>query len=124
MLLLAGCIADYTHPPGEPAARVRLARKAMPLICNAQRPIRLVPDADGYAQVPAGRPITLVAQFEGYDFVCMPAVTFTARPGASYEQGFSVRPRACYSTVSQQSAGGLVPIASAPEGSYGCRGRP
>ena len=120
-LLLAGCVADYTHPAGEPTARVKLARKAMPLICAAEKPIRLVPDADGYARVPAGRPITLIAQFEGHDFVCMPGVSFTAAADASYEQTLRVVSRACYTTI-VDATGALV--ASAPEGSYGCRGRP
>lgn len=121
---LAGCMQHYAQPASGDFARVMLAPKAMPLICVAQKPQGLRAGADGYARIPAGRPVTLIAQFEGHDFACMPPATFTPEPGASYEQAFSVRSRACMTTISKQTAEGLVPVASSDPGSYGCRGRP
>ena len=123
---LPGCVpmANFTMPDGEPSARVQVARKATPSICVDERQAQLVPDAEGYATVPAGRPITLAAQWEGHDFACIPAVTLTLEPGASYLQQFSVRSRACTTTVAKETGAGLVPVATSEAGSYGCRGRP
>lgn len=121
---LAGCLANYAHAPDQPGARIRVERYATPMICVAEKPQQLVPDADGYARVPAGRPITIAAQWEGHDFVCIPAVTLTLEPEASYAQSFSVRSRACMTTVAKESAQGLVPVGSSDAGSFGCRGRP
>ena len=121
---LAGCLADYTLPSGLPTARVKVARKATPMICVAERPTRLVPEADGYARVPAGRPITLAAQFEGHDFVCIPALSFTAEPDASYVQVFDVVSRACTTTVSKETPSGPVRLETSANDSFGCRGRP
>ena len=121
---LAGCLANYAHAPGQPSARLKVERKATPMICVAERPQQLMPDAQGYARVPAGRPITIAAQWEGHDFVCIPSVTLTLEPEARYVQDFSVRSRACMTTVSREATGGLVPVASSDAGSYGCRGRP
>jgi len=123
-LLLVGCLSDYTLPSGTPSARVKVARRATPMICVAGQQTKLVRDASGYAQVPAGRPITLTAQFEGHDFVCIPAVTFTAEPDASYVQTFEVVSRACATKVLRESAPAAVPVASSEPASYGCRGRP
>jgi hypothetical protein len=114
----------YVQPQSGPQARVKLAPKAMPLICVREVPQGLHADVDGYARIPAGRPVTLIAQFEGHDFACMPPATFTPIEGASYEQTFSVRSRACSTTIQQQNAQGLVPVASSDPGGYGCRGRP
>jgi hypothetical protein len=119
---LAGCLADYTHPADAKSARVLVARKATPMICVDERPQELVPDASGYATIPAGRPITLAAQFEGHDFVCIPSVSFTPEAGASYRQLFEVRSRACKTTITMEGAEGTVGVSD--PGSYGCRGRP
>jgi len=121
---LAGCMEHYVQPQAEPYARVKLAPKAMPLICVREVPQGLRAEADGYARIPAGRPVTLIAQFEGHDFACMPPATFTPVAGATYEQSFWVRSRACSTTIQQQTAQGLVSIATSPSGGYGCRGRP
>jgi hypothetical protein len=121
---LAGCLANYAHAPGEPTARLKVERKATPMICVDERPMQLMPDAEGYARVPAGRPVTIAAQWEGHDFVCIPSVTLTFEPDASYAQSFSVRSRACMTTISKESPGRVVPVASSDPASYGCRGRP
>ena len=117
-------MANYVQPAGEPTARVKVAQKATPAICVDERQTQLIPDAAGYALVPAGRPITLTAQFEGHDFACIPAVSFSAEAGASYQQEFRVRSRACWTSVAKESGQGLVPVATSESGSYGCRGRP
>jgi hypothetical protein len=121
---LAGCMEHYVQPQAGPQARVMLAPKAMPLICVDEVPQGLHAAADGYARIPAGRPVTLIAQFEGHDFACMPPATFTPVEGGTYEQTFSVRSRACSTTIQQQTTQGIVPVASSEPGSYGCRGRP
>ena len=121
---LGGCLANYRLPADGPSARVQVARKATPTLCVDERQAQLVPDREGYARVPAGRPITLAAQFEGHDFVCIPVVSFTPEPDASYEQAFGVRSRACWTSVARQTENGLEPVASSAAGSYGCRGRP
>ena len=123
-LLLAGCLADYTLPPATSSARVKVVRKATPMICVAERPTRLVPDRSGYAQVPAGRPITLVAQFEGHDFVCMPALSFTPEADASYVNEFKVVSRSCSTTLRAETGREPVAVAHSDSGSFGCRGRP
>ena len=123
-LLRAGCLADYTLPSDLPAARVKVVDKATPMICVSERPTRLVPDRDGYARVPAGRPITLAAQFEGHDFVCIPALSFTPDAGASYVQAFKVVSRSCSTTVQQETPAGPIAVASSAADSFGCRGRP
>jgi hypothetical protein len=124
-LALAGCLSDYTLPSdGSASARVKVARKATPMICVAGQQTRLVPDREGYAQVPAERPITLTAQFEGHDFVCIPAVSFTAEANASYMQTFEVVSRSCSTKVLRETAQAPVPVASSEPASYGCRGRP
>jgi hypothetical protein len=122
--VLSGCLANYAIAPDQPLARIKVERKATPMICVAERPQQLIPDAQGYASVPAGRPITIAAQWEGHDFVCIPSVTLTLEPGASYSQSFSVRSRACMTTIAREAPDGLVPVASSDAGSYGCRGRP
>ena len=119
--LLGGCLPVHAPAPGEPTALLRPARTAMPLICANGKPIRLVAEADGYARISAGRPITVIAQFEGHDFVCMPAATFTAQPGARYVQTLRVVSRTCHTDIAMESG---ATVASAPAGSYGCRGRP
>jgi len=121
---LGGCLANFAMPSGEPTARLKVERYATPMICVAERPMQLIPDEGGYARIPAGRPITIAAQFEGHDFVCIPAVTLNVEADASYEQSFNVRSRACSTTISRQDPQGLVPVASSDAGSYGCRGRP
>ena len=123
-LLLAGCLADYTLPVGAPTARVKVVRKATPMICVDERPTRLVPDQHGYAQVPANRPITLAAQFEGHDFVCIPALSFTPEADASYLQDFKVVSRSCSTSVQQESPAGPLAVAVSAVDSFGCRGRP
>jgi hypothetical protein len=121
---LSGCLANYAHAPDQASARLRVERKATAMICVAERPQQLIPDAQGYASVPAGRPITIAAQWEGHDFVCIPSVTLTLDAGASYSQSFSVRSRSCMTTIAKESAGGPIPVASSDSASYGCRGRP
>ena len=121
---LAGCMEHYVQPQSGDFARVKLAPKAMPLICVAERPQGLRAGPDGYARIPAGRPVTLIAQFEGHDFVCMPPATFTPESGASYEQEFDVRSRACSTRIGRQTSQGLQPVASSDPAGYGCRGRP
>ena len=122
---LGGCLANYTSPvDAEPTAWLKVERKATPMICVDERPQQLIPDAEGHARVPAGRPITIAAQWEGHDFVCIPAVTLTLETGGRYVQTFNVRSRACMTTVAKESGEGLVPVGSSDSGSYGCRGRP
>jgi hypothetical protein len=121
---LGGCLAKYTLPAGEPSARVKVARKATPTLCVHERQAELIPDEDGYARVPAGRPITLTAQFEGHDFVCIPAVTFTPEPDANYLQEFEARSRACSTSIARETGDGPQALARSEPGSYGCRGRP
>ena len=123
-VLLVGCLADYTLPSALDSARIKVVRKATPMICAGERPERLVPDRDGYARVPAERPITLVAQFEGHDFVCMPALTFTPAAGASYVHEFEVVSRACSTTLQVETPRGPQAAAHSDSGSFGCRGRP
>ena len=116
-------MAKYALPAGEPTARVRVARQATPAICVHERQAQLFPDAQGYALVPAGRPVTLTAQFEGHDFVCIPAVSFTPEPGASYRQDFQVRSRARRTTVGREDNASVTPVAVSAPDSYGCLGR-
>jgi hypothetical protein len=123
-LLLAGCLADYTLPSDVPTARVKVVDKATPMICVAGRPTRLVPGRDGYARVPAGRPITLAAQFEGHDFVCMPALSVSLEAEASYEQSFRVVSRSCTTALHELTPAGQVAVAGSAADSFGCRGRP
>jgi len=123
-MCLCGCLANYAQAPDQPSARLKVERYATPMICVDEKPMQLVPDAHGYARVPAGRPITLAAQWEGHDFVCIPSVTLTVEADASYVQGFSVRSRDCMTTIAKEAGAGLVPVASSDHGSYGCRGRP
>jgi hypothetical protein len=123
-LLLAGCLADFTLPSDAPSARVKVVDKATPMICMDERPRRLVPGRDGYARVPAGRPNTLAAQFEGHDFVCIPALSFSAAADASYVQGFRVVSRSCSTTLQQHTPAGPVLVATSAADSFGCRGRP
>jgi hypothetical protein len=123
-VLLAGCLAHYPPPAQGPTARVQVARKATPTICVDERQARLVPDADGYARVPALRAITLTAQFEGHDFVCIPAVSFTPEAEASYRQDFQVRSRTCTTSILRLEGGREVPVATSAPGSYGCLGQP
>lgn len=123
-LLLAGCLADYTLPTDAPTARIKVVDKATPMICVDERPTRLVPGPDGYARVPAGRPITLAAQFEGHDFVCIPALSFSPAADASYVQGFKVVSRSCSTMVQQETPAGPVAVATSAADSFGCRGRP
>jgi hypothetical protein len=123
-MLLAGCLADYTLPSDLPSARVKVVDKATPMICVDERPTRLVPDRDGYARVPAGRPITLAAQFEGHDFVCIPALSVTVEAEASYVQTFKVVSRSCTTTLLQETPAGPIVAASSAGDSFGCRGRP
>jgi hypothetical protein len=124
MVLLGGCLAHFPAPTRGPTAQVMVARKATPTICIEERQARVMPDASGYARVPAQAAITLGAQFEGHDFVCIPTVTFTPEAGASYRQDFQVRSRECSTTISRETDHGLEPVASSPAGSYGCLGRP
>ena len=123
-LLATGCLADYALPSGLPSARLKVAQGATPMICVAERPTRLVPDDEGYARIPAGRAITLVAQFEGHDFVCMPAVSFVPVADASYGQTFRVVSRSCTTSVQQRAPQGMVAVAASEPASFGCAGRP
>ena len=123
-LLLAGCLADYTLPTDSPSARVAVATRATPMLCVAERQQRLRPGRDGYARIPAGRPVTLTAQFEGHDFVCIPAVSFVPEAGASYRQTFKVVSRSCTTTILRDGPPGPVMVATSDAASYGCRGRP
>jgi hypothetical protein len=103
---------------------VKVVDKATPMICVDERPTRLVPDVDGYARVPAGRPITLAAQFEGHDFVCIPALSLSLEADARYLQSFKVVSRSCSTTLQQETPAGPVAVATSATDSFGCRGRP
>ena len=109
MLALSACgLQPYRMPPNTPNARINVASAQSTWICKTNLPAqRLVPDQQGYAQIPAGESLTVGASFfaSGYNvnYSCYPRSSFVPEVGKAYYLDFQIDSEHCTAFVYKEA---------------------
>lgn len=101
--LSGGCATPvYQLPATDALAQVRFVNVQDPVICVGKEAHLLSAEANGYATVPAGRPIHFVATFRRDGGTCHLAATFAPQPGQRYQVINEARDEQCFPTVMRE----------------------
>jgi hypothetical protein len=109
-LSLTGCAGTYRHDASLPAAQLRTAPFVTSKLCLGDGAQSLVPGADGFATIPAGRPLHIAAALREKRGYCFPGVSFTPEAGKRYEYVIDARDEHCVGTMVVEDSTTLIGI--------------
>lgn len=107
--VLGGCVfMPYQLPQGTTATvPVNLSELTFPVIIQNKQTYKLVKNKNGYADIPAGKPVTIGNHYSitagsaqySIEASCKPAVTFLPQAGNEYFIDFNIIQKTCEISV-------------------------
>lgn len=107
---LTGCVSlpEYRPTPSAQLARLNLKGKGEKLICLDGQRHRLVNDGSGYADIPAGRRVSLEVYYSFQQVysvtTCQARSSIVPVPGQKYYVDFEIDAERCYALVFKEDA--------------------
>jgi len=110
-VLLAGCAVTpvYQALPNVETAKLNTKSAGNKWICVAGRVQRLVPDSTGYAEIPAGKPLTIGVSYNNYVYggvstSCNPRSTIVPVAGQRYYIDFEIEAERCSAVIFKEDS--------------------